>query len=89
MNLLRLKHEYSVEFYRKSGLDSNNKCEPYFPTKSITWRKKSGAFKLDTTVKINNNNIKEGHCITVLLNQSSEEDKKVKKFLEKIFFIKN
>jgi len=80
---------WKEDFYRKSGLDSNNKCEPYFPTKSITWRKKSGAFKLDTTVKINNNNIKEGHCITVLLNQSSEEDKKVKKFLEKIFFIKN
>ncbi len=76
---------WKEDFYRKSGLDSKNKCKPYFPTKSITWRKKAGAFKLDTTVKINEQNVKEGHCITVLLNQSSEADKKVKKFLEKKF----
>lgn len=29
------------------------KCVPYFPTKKVIWRKGSGAFKLDTTVKIN------------------------------------
>ena len=76
---------WKEDFYRKSGLNSNKKCEPYFPTKSITWRKKSGAFKLDTTVKINNNNIKEGYCVKVLLNQSSKDDKKCKKFFENIF----
>ena len=32
---------------------SSIKCPRVFPTKSITWRKKSGAFKLDTTVAIN------------------------------------
>lgn len=31
---------------------SNNKCV-YFPTRSICWRKKSGAFKFDTTVALN------------------------------------
>lgn len=43
---------FNEEFY-KSGA----KCEPYFPTKSITWRKGTGAFKLDTSVKINEDSI--------------------------------
>ena len=43
---------FTEEFYKKSGKD-NTKCEPVFPTKSITWRKSKGAFKLDTTIKIN------------------------------------
>jgi hypothetical protein len=47
---------FSKEFYERSGVDSTVKCIPYFPTKSITWRKKKGAFKLDTTIKINNDN---------------------------------
>ena len=47
---------FSEEFYKESGCDSRKKCGPYFPTKSITWRKQRGAFKLDTTVTINNNN---------------------------------
>lgn len=44
------------EFYKKSGCNSNVKCSPYFPTKSICWRKQKGAFKLDTTLDINNKN---------------------------------
>ena len=44
---------YPEEFYKSSGRQSSIKCHPYFPTKSITWRKQLGAFKLDTTVKIN------------------------------------
>jgi hypothetical protein len=36
-----------------------------FPTKSITWRKSVGAFKFDTTVKINNTNIAMGHTIKI------------------------
>tara|TARA_B100000035_G_scaffold311087_1_gene320024 strand:- start:250 stop:1011 length:762 start_codon:yes stop_codon:yes gene_type:complete len=47
---------FTEEFYKKSGEDSSNKCSPYFPTKSITWRKKKGAFKLDTSIKINEKN---------------------------------
>jgi len=44
---------FTQEFYKISGTDSSNKCNPYFPTKSITWRKQMGNFKLDTTLKIN------------------------------------
>ena len=42
---------------------NGNKCELYFPTKSVTWRKKSGAFKLDTTIKINEENILSGNTL--------------------------
>jgi len=49
---LTIFKNYDEEFY-KSGA----KCHPYFPTKSVTWRKRKGAFKLDTTVKINKDNI--------------------------------
>ena len=46
---------FSEDFYKKSGVD-NIKCAPYFPTKSITWRHHRGAFKLDTSIKINDAN---------------------------------
>ena len=38
---------------------------PFFPTKKITWRKGKGAFKLDTTVKINELSVKHGHAIKI------------------------
>ena len=38
---------------------------PYFPTKAITWRKEKGAFKLDTTVKINETNVENGHALKI------------------------
>jgi len=41
------------------------KCHPYFPTKIITWRKNIGAFKLDTSVKINEENIIKGYTIKI------------------------
>ena len=47
---------FSKDFYMESGRNSKVKCIPYFPSKSICWRKQKGAFKLDTTVKINENN---------------------------------
>ena len=47
---------FSEEFYKTSGCDSKIKCGPYFESKSITWRKQKGAFKLDTTVVINEKN---------------------------------
>jgi hypothetical protein len=37
-----------------------------FPTKTITWRKKVGSFKLDTSVKINEQSIKNGYAIKIL-----------------------
>jgi len=52
---LSIFKNFNEEFYKKS-----QKCLPYFPTKKITWRKKSGAFKLDTTVRINELNISKG-----------------------------
>jgi len=58
---------FTEEFYK-----SGNKCEPYFPTKSITWRKGSGAFKLDTTIKINEENITKGN--TIKINQDTMID---------------
>ena len=41
------------------------RCEPYFPTRSFCWRKKSGAFKLDTTPKLNEQSIMNGHTIKI------------------------
>jgi len=57
---LTIFKNFNEEFY-KSGL----KCKLYFPTKSITWRKKCGAFKLDTTIKINEENITKGYTIKI------------------------
>ncbi len=47
---------FEEKFYKQSGCNSKIKCKPYFPTKSICWRKQKGAFKLDTTIEINNKN---------------------------------
>lgn len=44
---------FSEELYKKSGLDCKIKAGDVFKTKSICWRKRSGNFKLDTTIKIN------------------------------------
>jgi len=39
--------------FSEAEYKSGEKCPRYFPTKSITWRKGMGAFKLDSTVAIN------------------------------------
>jgi len=49
------------EEHYKSGA----KCAPIFGTKQITWRKGKGAFKLDTSVKINEDNSKSGLAIRI------------------------
>jgi hypothetical protein len=36
-----------------------------FPTKTVTWRKEKGAFKLDTSVKINDMSVASGHAIKI------------------------
>ena len=36
-----------------------------FPTRSICWRKKSGAFKFDTTIDMNENAINKGNVIKI------------------------
>lgn len=43
---------------------SNEKL-PCFPTKTITWRKQKGAFKLDTSVKINEISVENGHALKI------------------------
>ncbi len=45
---------------------SGEKCSRCFPSKSVTWRKQKGAFKLDTTVTINENNVSEGNTFKIL-----------------------
>jgi hypothetical protein len=37
-----------------------------FPTKTVTWRKNKGAFKLDTTVNINELSVKNGIAIKII-----------------------
>lgn len=60
-------HYYMTVFknFSEEHYKSGEKCSPYFPTKSITWRKKKGAFKLDTTLAINEDNIQKGISIKI------------------------
>jgi hypothetical protein len=46
--------------FKEETYKSKEKLTQLFPTKTITWRKKSGAFKLDMTLKINEENVKKG-----------------------------
>lgn len=57
---LTIFKNFDEEFYKSCA-----KCHPYFSTKSITWRKGSGTFKLDTTLKINEENIQKGHTFRI------------------------
>jgi len=52
-----------------------------FPTKSITWRKEKGAFKLDTSVKINEDSIINGHAIKITPTTENED---IASFIRKI-----
>ena len=58
-----------TEEHYKSG----QKCAPYFPTKTATWRKGEGAFKLDTTLVINEALITMGNCIKINDTTTFEE----------------
>ena len=69
---LTIFKNFDEEFYK-----SGNKCKPYFPTKSITWRKKTGAFKLDTTVSINEKNLNK----TTLKITNDTKMTEIKKFI--------
>ena len=64
---------FTQEFYEESGKNNSIKCEPCFPTKSITWRKLKGAFKLDTTMTINEKNVKNKNTY-VIENDNLELD---------------
>lgn len=54
---------------------------PYFPTKTITWRKEKGAFKLDTSVKINELSVENGHAIKITPTTSNDT---IASFIKKI-----
>ena len=50
--------------FEESTYKSKEKL-PIFPTKTVTWRKEKGAFKLDTSVKINELSIENGNAIKI------------------------
>ena len=54
---------------------------PCFPTKTITWRKEKGAFKLDTSVKINELSVENGHAIKITPTTSNDA---IASFIRKI-----
>jgi hypothetical protein len=59
---------FSEEQYK----DKEFKCKPFFPTKKITRRKGEGNFKLDTSIKINNECVKNGYSI-IIKNDNIQE----------------
>lgn len=54
---------------------------PCFPTKAVTWRKQKGAFKLDTSVNINESSVKKGHAIKIIPTTS---DDTITSFIRKV-----
>ena len=70
---------FSEEFYKNSGVDNSIKCAPYFPSKSITWRKQKGAFKLDTSIIINENSE-----YTFIIDIERTDYSEFKSFVDKI-----
>ncbi len=65
---------FTQEFYEESGKNNSIKCGPCFPTKSITWRKLKGAFKLDTTIIINEKNVKNNNTYVIENNNLNIEE---------------
>jgi hypothetical protein len=61
---------FTEEYYKLSGTNSTVKCAPVFPTRSICWRKQKGAFKLDTSVRINEGNINKNYTFKFTLNKN-------------------
>ena len=69
------------EYYKKSGIDKSKKCSPYFPTRTITQRKGGFNFKLDTTVSINEKNVKNGYTLKITKDTLFKD---VKNYIDKI-----
>lgn len=44
-----------------------------FPTKTVTWRKEKGAFKLDTSVNINEESVKKGQAIKITTTTPTDD----------------
>ena len=69
-----------TEEHYKTG----QKCAPYFPTKSVTWRKGEGAFKLDTSPNINEALIALGNSIKINDNTTFDE---LGAFIRRVVFV--
>jgi hypothetical protein len=65
---LTIFKNFDEETYKSKG-----KLPYCFPTKTVTWRKEKGAFKLDTTVNINEKNIEAGYTIKIIPSTTNEE----------------
>jgi len=61
--------------FTETEYKSGEKCSRCFPSKSVTWRKGKGAFKLDTTVSINETNIASGNTFKILQSTPFSEIK--------------
>ena len=73
---LTIFNNFSEETYK-----NKQKLMPCFPTKTICWRKQKGAFKLDTTVSINEANVENGHAIKITPTTPNDD---VASFIRKI-----
>ena len=58
-------------FMEAQYIENGFKCSPYFPTKTITRRKKVGNFKLDTSININEKCVKNGYSIKIANNMDN------------------
>jgi len=65
---LTIFKNWSEDFYKESGMDKSKKCLPYFPSKTITQRKGAFNFKLDTSLPINEENVKKGYTLKITEN---------------------
>ena len=65
--------------YQESSYKAGAKCIPLFPTKKITQRKKIGAYKLDTTVSINEINVDKK--LTLKIDENTDMSI-IKKYIE-------
>jgi hypothetical protein len=64
--------------FDESTYKSNQRLELF--QKKITWRKKVGAFKLDTTIQINERNIEKGHTIKI---DSTTDNESISTFIKR------
>jgi hypothetical protein len=68
---LTIFENFTEEHYK-----SGDKCSSIFPTKSITQRKGIGAFKLDTTININEECVRCGYTIKITKDTTFRDLKK-------------
>ena len=75
---ITLMPNMSEDQYKKQGF----KC-PYFPTRTITWRKGCGAFKFTTTVNLNKKQSSVNQPHTIEINESTPIEE-IRDFINRI-----